>query len=434
MSNNWNKIVFYNSILSKAKDEEKKEAIQLYFQQLWQMDNLVVLLGAGFSKHLNGPLMGDLSKSILPGVILEGYKVLKKENTTKEELKKWVTLWGISENIIDSTDKKDTDKLKEHCYALNIEEKIGSLQSIVNAYEVLGGNADAYKKALDTIKEKIVSKISRVTPHISDKEFNPFCEKLIPYRIFLKRLIKYRRPQQPRIKIFSSNYDKIIESACDMEGINCITGFDGKNIRTMNATNFDLELSFRPTGQSSVYYPNLIHLYKLHGSIDWKKVRIEGMDEVIQDDNPGQEVIIYPCYTKFAETLEMPYYEMFRRLGSAVSQPQTVLLSLGYGFQDDHINQMILKAYKNPSCQLILCEPKAFDSSKKIGNFFDSLMEIASRSNSGDDRDDPRVTILGGDSANFPNILQILFPPIEIESPADRIKNLVKRLIEFGGK
>ena len=36
-------------------------------------------------------------------------------------------------------------------------------------------------------------------------------------------------------------------------------------------------------------------------------------------------------------------------------------------------------------------------------------------------------------NTGFPDILQILFPPIEIESPADRIKKLVQRLIEFGG-
>jgi len=426
------KIEFYNSILAKADKEDKRDAIALYFQQLWQIDNLIVLIGAGFSKSVKGPLMADLSRKALPPVVLLG---ILKEAKSEDALKSWVSLWGLPNIITQAIIKEgerssveDFPQLAEHCSKLNIETKIGELQAILVAFKALGRDAGLYESGLTEIKKSIVSQISSISHSFGDEEFTEFRQRLQPYRSFFRRLLTYRRPQQPRIKVFTCNYDTLIEAACDLEGIHCVTGFDGKALRTLNPSIFDVDLTFRGTGQASVYYANVIHLYKLHGSIDWRILNVDGIDEIVQGEATGSEVLIYPCSTKFAETLEAPYHEMFRRLGESTSQPQSVLLSVGYGFNDDHINQMIMRAYKNPSCQLLLCEPRAAETSSE---FLRRMIKMATPEGE-NTISDPRVTVIAGSDAKFPNILNVLFQPLEIESPSEQIKKLLQKLVQIG--
>jgi hypothetical protein len=122
---------------------------------------------------------------------------------------------------------------------------------------------------------------------------------------------------------------------------------------------------------------------------------------------------------------------MFRRLGESISQPQTVVLTLGYGFNDEHVNQIIRRAFKNPSCQFVLTEPLATEKSQTDNALLKSFLDVADPPNT-TAVTDPRVTILGGESAKFPEVLDIIFQPVQIESPNEQIKKLVKRLLEMG--
>lgn len=437
MNETWDKLKIFNSVLAKAI--EKREAIQFYFQQLWQMDNLIVLTGAGFTKYLDGPLMPDLSKDVLPRLIFLPLTAHPVEKLDKKFVASWRALWEITEDVWSNVEKNlaghDTEppaSLLEHSAGLNIEEKVSALQVVISAFKSIDYPHEEFVATLSQVKQGIVSRISRVCPPVGSDGFKDFSERLKPYREFMKRLIKHRRPQQPRVKIFSLNYDTVIETACDLEGISCITGFEGKSVRLLNPTAFDLDLSFRSTGQASVYYPDVLHLYKLHGSIDWVMDEIDGIPEIIQDQSAeANNIVIYPCYTKFAEALELPYYEMFRRLGECLSQPQTVILTIGYGFNDEHINQMLRRAFKNPSCQFVLCEPSVKDSPHSDNPFLQSFLAVAEPSMASAVTD-PRVTVLGDNSAKFPEILDIIFQPVEIESPSDQIKKLVKRLLDIG--
>lgn len=436
MDEKWQALRIINPILSKAQDDDKVEALQFYFQQLWQMDNLIVLTGAGFTKHVGGPLMSDLSRGILPGIVLTGIKG-QIENAPFAAL--WRTLWEIDgavwevvEQSIAAGSGAIPEELAQHCATLNIEEKTSLLQVVISAFEGIGFHSAPYRTALVNIQKRIVSRMREICPELGGADFSNFSEKLQPYRDLIRRLVGYRRPQQPRVKLFTLNYDTVIETACDLNGTMCITGFEGRHIRVLNPTTFDLDPVFQATSESSVYYPNVVHLYKLHGSIDWHLVDVDGIPEIVEDSNASAEsVVIYPCHTKFAEALDVPYYEMFRRLGEAVSRSQTVVLTLGYGFNDDHVNQLLLRAYKNPSCQIVLCEPRVTGEEAQGNRFLASMLKVAAPKETSA-ATDPRVTILGGDTARFPDILNVIFHPMTVESPSDEIRRLVKRLISYG--
>jgi hypothetical protein len=48
---------------------------------------------------------------------------------------------------------------------------------------------------------------------------------------------------------------------------------------------------------------------------------------------------------------------MFRHFSASLHQPQSALLTLGYGFQDEHINRLIYQALSVPSFTLIVVTP-----------------------------------------------------------------------------
>lgn len=436
MDDRWTNIEIFNAVLSNAPD--KRDAVQYYLQQLWQMDNLIVLLGAGFSKHVGGPLMSDLSKAVLPPLI---YRAAKAHKACKPFVAEWRRLWDIQDAVwaeIESSITADAPEhppiLADYCSTMNIETKVSALQAVASGQRLLGNPDQPFTDVLDCIKDEIVSTIAGICPPAGTDAFAAFTTNLRPYRDLIKRLISYRRPQQPRVKLFTLNYDMVIEMACDLEGVTCITGFEGKAVRILNPTAFDLDPSFRPTWQASVHYPDVVHLYKLHGSVGWTMTEVDGVPEVVHDPNASSKnVVIYPCYTKFAEALELPYYEMFRRLGDAVSQSQTAILTFGYGFNDEHVNQMLRRAFKNPSCQFVLCEP-LLTAKTPIQNVFLKAMMAIAQPKGASAATDPRVTVLGGASARFPDVLDIIFQPATVESPSDQIRNLIRRLLEIGGR
>lgn len=99
-----------------SKEEEYKPMIKSYFKQLWQLDNIVVLFGAGASKYLGGPLMINLSESILPSLILEGHE---KYNDQPAMQIMWNNLWEINETHF--TENTITESGHQHIRTLNIE-------------------------------------------------------------------------------------------------------------------------------------------------------------------------------------------------------------------------------------------------------------------------------------------------------------------------
>lgn len=106
----------------------------------------------------------------------------------------------------------------------------------------------------------------------------------------------------------------------------------------------------------------MLQLYKLHGSINWRSVEqswtnpygIESRQEPVEDTEAS---VIYPTPTKHGNALAMPYAELFRRFAASVVRPQSVLITIGYGFPDEHLNAIIRQALAIPSFTLLVVDP-----------------------------------------------------------------------------
>lgn len=106
------------------------------------------------------------------------------------------------------------------------------------------------------------------------------------------------------------------------------------------------------------FISRLFHLYKLHGSLNWElnegKVRI--------NDLTSDPLMIFPRESKYESSYEQPFFEMMARFQQNLRLESTVLVCIGYSFNDKHVNVAIIEALdQNPGFQLVIVNPQ-FDS------------------------------------------------------------------------
>jgi len=160
-----------------------------------------------------------------------------------------------------------------------------------------------------------------------------------------------RPPSRERLNLFTTNYDRLIEYGCDLGGVRVLDRFVGSVEPVFRSSRLDLDLHYNPPGIRGEprYLEGVIRLCKLHGSLDWRfesgglrrlPLAFGGEDPTLERD-ALHRLIIYPNAAKDVHTLLFPYAELFRDLSAAVCRPNSVVVTFGYGFGDDHVNRVI---------------------------------------------------------------------------------------------
>ena len=174
---------------------------------------------------------------------------------------------------------------------------------------------------------------------------------------FLQKLTA-RKSSLPRVEVYTLNYDTLFEQAANRAGMIVIDGFSFSLPRTFSGRNFDLDIvcreRMRLKGEEN-FLPNVFHLIKLHGSVDWYR---DG-DKVIQCEAGDEEkrVMIYPSSEKYEESYEQPFFEAMSRFYAALRREETLLIVIGFGFADRHISNAIVEAVRqNPSFHLMIVD------------------------------------------------------------------------------
>jgi hypothetical protein len=215
---------------------------------------------------------------------------------------------------------------------------------------------------------------------------------VLPQEAFLAKLVA-RDPQQGRARIFTTNYDTLIEQAMDRLGIIYSDGFSGIVHRRFNPTAYDLDFYY--PGEVSEgrvrRYDKVIQLYKLHGSINWRSSTLQAGDpfgihfdsrplpneeKVLKEPNLLDSALgeteaslgILPISTKYGETLTMPYAHLFRLMFASFKEPQTVCFIIGYKGWDKHINRIVEDSLTNPSFNCVFVDPSLSEWAKALLN------------------------------------------------------------------
>lgn len=141
------------------------------------------------------------------------------------------------------------------------------------------------------------------------------------------------------IEIFTPNYDLLIEQALETNKVPYFDGFVGSKQAFFDLTSMENETL--PTRWA--------RLWKVHGSVNWWKTIDE---EVIRKDgkSTGDRQMIYPSHLKYDQSRRMPYLAMQDRLRAFLAKGQAVLVTCGYSFLDQHLNEVILHGLRsNPT-------------------------------------------------------------------------------------
>lgn len=253
-----------------------------------------------------------------------------------------VGLWTYCQNEIEAfSDIIDNFKTKHFYNSKDIE----GLLSFIILYEKLNGEI---KKGEIVLRETLELKIAEACK----LKLQPQA----PHKDFLNKIIA-RKPSDPRVQLFTTNYDLLFETAANESGFVVIDGFSFTQPRKFSGRYFDLDIVNREKTrikQEESFVSKVFQFYKLHGSLNWFK---DGSENVVQQDNPLKPLIIYPASEKYESSYEQPYFEMMSRFQQALRKENTLLIVIGFGFQDKHIQNAIIEAVEqNPSFQLLIVD------------------------------------------------------------------------------
>ena len=145
---------------------------------------------------------------------------------------------------------------------------------------------------------------------------------------YFKKLSEFQKQIQFPLKIFTLNYDLLIEK--NLSEITIERGFDDNK-----KWNYKL-FSERPEEPE-------IYLYKLHGSLDWERDTITQIVKCV-DNIPDIPDLIFG--TQYKMQYIDPYLFLFSEFRHYALKSK-LIICIGYSFSDEHINAILSQALKN---------------------------------------------------------------------------------------
>lgn len=177
--------------------------------------------------------------------------------------------------------------------------------------------------------------------------FMPMTPPLDVHTEFVRRIAGRA---EPGVKVFSLNYDPLIERAATLAQVRLVDGYLGSEPSFFDAAVFEERIgrirgSYKRKQFEETAKP--IHLLKLHGSLGWFECPTLGVRRGAFDAPPPsgtKRLMIPPQRRKAAETMYRPYSALWSAFRGALGQdsvPINRLVCLGYGFEDEHVNALI---------------------------------------------------------------------------------------------
>jgi hypothetical protein len=436
------------------------DKIKLMLKNYLELDNVSFLFGSGSSIHLGAVAIRNFPLEV-ESYIKEKFELL--DDTYEDFLSVIKQLQGATlkygkDNLIDGTQTFKDERGWTFEITDNIVRDIESKEIAIEYEKVLNfliaadfvfnedksnARTDNYAELITAIKEGLFTvcdlenrpvsqtiidrkKVSQFPKEVAQGELLESRGKYIFHEKFLKALLQ-RPLNLRRANIFTANYDLAFEYAFDKLGVHYIDGFSGFHKRFFKPETFEYDI-FYPGSTTSGKVQRIekvVRYYKLHGSLSW--VNSESRDannlygieekslELIDSLKKKGEIIIYPSAVKKSYTLDLPYSELFRQFASTITQSQSVLVTVGYSFGDDHFNDIIYQALSNPTFTLIVID---FQGTRN--EYIKNLKEL----------NDPRIIILEGEFfGDFLTFSDTLMPNFNNIDNNENVANTLNELL-----
>ena len=415
-----------NSEENKNQSIESIKKIQEAFLKVLDNKNLSFLLGSGCSSYkIEGQEIG------IPTMAPMAQEFYGLSNFEKNKE------WLLSKLKIDVEDKNFEKNLEAFLSVLHslsfyhskinnkADEEAQKINQVINeADEEARKINQVIKEARNFILEKCLNE-----ENIKNKRDN---ELLEVYKTFYKKLLT-RNSTLPRLNIFTTNYDLYSERAMDSLGIHYANGFTGGISKYFNPTIFNYALAEKMDLSQSKWnvIDNFFYLYKIHGSVNWVENDDEGklfkiqeiQDPTFNTLKDKETVMIHPTPLKYNASLGSPYSDLFREFQKKLMQNNNILVTIGYSFSDEHINNLIFQAFTIPSFRLIII------GSEKQSETIEKLYNL----------DDSRIWIIGGKNKEneslhyFKGFVNEILPDLtnedldkKLESTINNLKDLLR--------
>lgn len=380
----------FDIILDKTKNEISK---------IIETRNLSFLIGSGCSLGEFGiPTMQNLADLFFD-------PSEKRLENCSDKLKTLL----LKEEHIKILEKHKIDYSKEP-FRNNLEVFLGTLFSIKFYFEQINDEektAELIKVISQTKNYILYQCLNEDNQGKDDDIFNN-------YKNFYRKL-SLRDSNLPKPNVFTTNYDLYSEKSMDELGITYANGFSGFIERYFNPAIFNYALAEQMDISSFKWnvIDNFIYLFKIHGSVNWIEVeetnklfRVRELQNVSYKTLKKQKnLMIYPSPIKQNASLGSPYSDLFREFQKRITRNQSVLVTMGYSFADEHINNIIYQALTIPTFRLVIFsdinqyfnkednekveegESRVFQIKETIRTNIEKLKRL----------NDPRIWIIGSD-------------------------------------
>ena len=348
-----------NSVDIKNQDDRMNKSefenlikLEVYNFVNQSFDNVVVLVGAGASVT-NNEFQPDEN-----GRATSGVTVAKIADDILTELKDGrYTL--IGDKSLEVFDLEKVSEISHYRFyeesgagVPNLTSKIlqndGTLKSSFNLEDLLS-NLFSYKKFVDPHDEvKFNNTITAILDIIKKATFYDYNPSLFKHRGFLNVVSKIGKSEN-KINIVTTNYDTLLEDAAESMNATVFDGFSFSQTPQFDSTMFDWKLVKNVSNiksQELEYKQKVFNLLKIHGSLTWE--RSEENDIVIRKNKSTirKPVMVFPSSDKYAQSYEKPYFDLFTKFQELLKRPNTIFITTGFSFSDNHISRMILSAIK----------------------------------------------------------------------------------------
>ena len=434
-----------NSEENKNQSIESIKKIQEAFLKVLDNKNLSFLLGSGCSSYkiegqeIGIPTMAPMAQEFY-GLsnfeknkewLLSKLKIDVEDKNFEKNLEAFLSvLHSLSFYHSKINNKADEEAQKINQVINEADEEAQKINQVINeADEEARKINQVIKEARNFILEKCLNE-----ENIKNKRDN---ELLEVYKTFYKKLLT-RNSTLPRLNIFTTNYDLYSERAMDSLGIHYANGFTGGISKYFNPTIFNYALAEKMDLSQSKWnvIDNFFYLYKIHGSVNWVENNDEGklfkiqeiQDPTFNTLKDKKTVMIHPTPLKYNASLGSPYSDLFREFQKKLMQNNNILVTIGYSFSDEHINNLIFQAFTIPSFRLIIIGDPSPDRDNKDTNIT-KLQKL----------DDSRIWIIGGENKEneplhyFKGFVNEILPDLtnedldkKLESTINNLKDLLR--------
>lgn len=385
--------------------KDLRSRVEPWLTSLFQSEHLSLLIGSGLT-HAVHYLAAERSAAGMSALNLSNYK-----------------------DEINSKAKESASKAgrKEG----NLEDQLRVANELLRGLEILGNSKanelrNELNEGMQSFSQSILNSENGIATASDEKREEAF-NALVTFLMSFASRIGVR----DRLNIFTTNYDRLIEAGAEIAGLHLLDRFLGNLMPIFRSSRLDLDMHYNPPGIRGEprYLEGVARYTKLHGSVDWvqtdRDIRRIGLPFGATDITPflevpilsgatANELMIYPNAAKDRETAGYPYVELFRDFASAICRPNSVLVTYGYSFGDEHINRVIRDMLTIPSTHLVVI---SYDD--PLERIMQTYKEIG--------RPSQISLMIGSELADLTKLTQNYLPKAAIDKTTFRMSELLKQ-------